>query len=155
MDKFKIENFKTKNPTERFPSFKELDNLKCKKICDEIIMRYGLVCQSSLEMVRIIDSYQEVVEGLSADNESFKLQGFFNHLDIKPEKNVFINWYRYDQIDSILWDDFVENFDYIWYPSADDIDIFDNTFDWILSVKHNGVLKILTDRRVLKYMSPI
>ena len=34
-------------------------------------------------------------------------------------------------------------FDDIWYPDSDDIDIFDQTLSWILTVLHNGDVKIL------------
>ena len=34
-------------------------------------------------------------------------------------------------------------FDDIWYPDADDIDVFDDTVTWILSVAHSGQNKLL------------
>ncbi len=33
-------------------------------------------------------------------------------------------------------------FDDIWYPASDDIDLFDSTLDWILSVSHSGLIDL-------------
>lgn len=39
--------------------------------------------------------------------------------------------------------DLANFFDYIWFPSSDDVDIFDASFDWILSIDHAGFVKLL------------
>lgn len=39
--------------------------------------------------------------------------------------------------------DLTEHFDYIWYPGPDDIEIFDDSLSWILSVDHGGYLRVL------------
>lgn len=47
---------------------------------------------------------------------------------IKPQTNVYINWYRYDQVDEMAFVDLDKCFADIWYPGPDDIDIFDSEF---------------------------
>ncbi|EKO31739.1 hypothetical protein LEP1GSC179_0008 [Leptospira santarosai str. MOR084] len=39
--------------------------------------------------------------------------------------------------------DLINNFDDIWYPSVDDIDIIDMSISWILSVSHFGEIKLI------------
>jgi len=62
-------------------------------------------------------------------------------LGISAEKKVYVNWYRYDNVDEIQFVDLTKYFDDIWYPGLDDIDIFDATFSWILSISHDGAVR--------------
>ena len=64
--------------------------------------------------------------------------GMFSKLGIKHQSHVFLNWYRFDNIDEIEVDGLNTYFADIWYPSTDDIDLFDNTFKWIVSIRHDG-----------------
>jgi hypothetical protein len=49
---------------------------------------------------------------------------------------VFINWYRFDDIDEMRLPDLAEHFADVWLPMAEDPDIFDSTFTWMLSIAH-------------------
>jgi hypothetical protein len=91
----------------------------------------------------LLDQRQSFIESENADSDSFDLRRVFEKLQIKPLDEVFINWYRFDQMDSISFDDLAKYFDDIWYPSADDIDIVDSSLEWILQIDHDGYIKVL------------
>lgn len=61
-------------------------------------------------------------------------------LDIELSSQVLIDWSSQSNIDRLKWDDFTERFHDIWYPSSEDIDVFDESLSWIMSVSHDGVL---------------
>jgi len=80
-------------------------------------------------------------KGINAENEHFDLAAVAKDLGISAEKKVYVNWYRYDNVDEIQFVDLTKYFDDIWYPGPDDIDIFDATFSWILSISHDGAVR--------------
>ena len=65
-------------------------------------------------------------------------------LNIKPNLQVYLNWYSFTDID-ILNIIFLDKYFFdIWYPISDDIDIFDESLNWFLSIRHDGNVVLLT-----------
>jgi len=54
-----------------------------------------------------------------------------------------LNWYRFDKIDELRFVDLCEKFEDIWYPSSDDLDIFDRNMNWLISIEHSGSIRVL------------
>jgi hypothetical protein len=54
--------------------------------------------------------------------------------------NAFLNWYRFDKVDELKFDDLCEVFDDLWYPSSDDLDILNPNINWVVSIEHFGQL---------------
>ena len=75
---------------------------------------------------------------MNSNDENFDLSAALSSMKIKCPENVFVNWYRYDNIDKFNLLDLTRYFDDIWYPELDDVDIFDDSFTWIVSVAHSG-----------------
>lgn len=65
---------------------------------------------------------------------------------------MFINWDRYEEIDEMGLDDLNRYFSDIWYPGSDEVDVFDSSFGWFLSVSPEGYVKVV---RVIDENSPI
>lgn len=143
MDEIKIINFKKTHPDASFPLYRELPVHECTAITDSISRKYDISASISLEFVKMLNKRQKDVESENAESSTFDLRDVFKKLLIQPSDKVYINWYRFDQIDSMSFTDLTNYFDDIWYPSADDIDIFDLSFDWILSIDHAGYIKLL------------
>ncbi len=64
-------------------------------------------------------------------------------LDLEPQEEVYINWDDFTTIVRMRFKDLTEHFHYVWYPGPDDIEIFDDSLSWILSVDHGGYLRVL------------
>jgi hypothetical protein len=60
---------------------------------------------------------------------------------VTSSETIFLNWYRYDDVDEMRLADVTKFFEDIWYPSSDDLDIFDESLRWILSIRHDGEVK--------------
>lgn len=146
MDTIKIQNFAREYPGKDFPSFKSLAAIEAEKIKTIIASKLGVPQDSSsaIDIVKILEEYSSVIPNTNAESDLFNLRSTLLDTDISPKKNVFINWYRFDQIDEIAIDDLSLYFDDIWYPSADYIDIFDDSLSWILSVGYSGEIMITT-----------
>jgi len=144
MERFKIENYLRDHPNGKFPEVTSLAKDAALRLADELKERMGFPqATGRSEMTQLIDKLGLAIDGIRAGQSGFSVRGALASEDIHPDDRVFVNWHQYDEIDQISLSDFDEYFEYIWYPSADDIDIFDSSFAWVLSVSHDGRLKVL------------
>ena len=63
-------------------------------------------------------------------------------LGLEPREEVYVNWDDFATIHRVRFADLAENFDYLWYPGPDDVDIFDESLSWVLSVDHGGYIRV-------------
>ena len=82
-----------------------------------------------------------LVDNVNAEDDDFDWNKVFNRIGIPVPNEVFINFERFNSIDVFLFKDFCKYFGDIWYPAADDIEVFDASFNWIVSVKHYGAVR--------------
>lgn len=144
MEKIKHDNFSNEYPGHDFPEYMSLSKSACSVIAQSIQEKFALAnVTDGLTLVKAIDTLAKPCEVIPNVGEDFKLNSLFNTYGIYAADVVFINWYRYDKIDSIKRDDFTSHFYDIWYPGVDDIDVFDDSLSWILSVNHDGYVKLL------------
>jgi hypothetical protein len=148
MHLIKIKNFESEHPGNRFPWFQSLDAAETRQVRDALTCGFGAQeANGLLGLTEFLDGKAGKVGETSAESDNFDLRDVFRQLGISPLTEVLINWYRFDEIDRMRLEDLAGCFQSIWYPSADDIDIFDSTFSWIVSVSHSGDVKSLLGRR--------
>lgn len=149
MYKSKIENFSNEYPNKSFPWFEFLEPCEAEKYRLKILRKMKMNATTSpAEQVEQLFKHQKNLENVNADTAEFKMEDVFHKLNIKPDEYIFINWYRFDHIDKMKFNDFVEYFDYIWYAGPDDIDIFDKSLKWIVTIDHHGYVRwVLFDER--------
>jgi hypothetical protein len=139
METFKIDLFKNEHKSD-FPHFISLSTEKCLILVDGLLKKYEFANINSLIMLLYSD--KKLLLSIDACKE-FKLIDTLNLLKVNPQTNVYINWYRFDVIDIFNINDIDKYFFDIWYPSSDDIDIFDESLDWIISIRHDGSVSFL------------
>lgn len=146
MQQIKIDNF-VEYYKRTFPPFKELSEDECKELRNRIATRLkALSAFDSLDLVRLLAEQEgRHLQPLPLDGD-VGFQEVILEGGIEPRGLVYLNWYRYDDIDQISFDELNKYFFDIWYPSSDDLDIFDESLDWILSISHNGEAKLITLR---------
>lgn len=144
MDKLKIDNFSKIHREIDFPKYVSLDSVSAKKIQFLIAEKLKLEdCSDGLSLVKKIDARGALCEGINAEDEQFSLSEAISLAGLISSELVYVNWYRYDDIDKLCLNDFDKYFDDLWYPDLDDIDIFDDSLTWIMSVLHSGQIKVL------------
>ncbi len=144
MEQVKIDNFARENPEDTFPKYITLDSRSCADISSALSERLRLDASAdSMALVNEVDRLGEICKGLNYDDDNFDLKKVLSFLGISWPEYVFINWYRYDSIDKMMLFDLANHFEDVWYPDVDDIDIFDETFTWVLSLTHYGQVKFL------------
>jgi hypothetical protein len=144
MESFKIENFQRHNAGADFPWFETLLPHECASLKTRLVDRLGLVTSTdSLPLVQRLNDISSVVRVFSPVGAVLDLAAIFHSLGITPSATVLINWYRFDQIDRMKFSDLCHNLEDVWYPAADDIDIFDTSLHWIISLTHYGKIRIV------------
>ena len=143
MEHFKIEHFRKENGGASFPYFESLSKSENEEIrlqvCEALGFPPNLV---GALLATQIAQLQSNVEGVDAENEDFDLKALAKSVGISVQEKVFVNWHQFDKIDKLSFENLATFFGDIWYPSSDDIDIFDLSFSWIISITHDGEIQI-------------
>lgn len=75
--------------------------------------------------------------------EDFALLPTLAALGIAPLPELFLNWARFEEVDAFQTADVARYFDDLWYPVADDLDLFDASLSWVVSIRHDGVVSFI------------
>lgn len=143
MERFKIEHFEHDRQGESFPEFHTLDSNELLRIRTELARTIGLdETAEPLVLIKSLLDASHPVEEFDALREGFQLSSLAEHLDLNPDRIIYINWDRLATVDRMEFEDLSKYFHDIWYPSADDIEVFDDTLSWILFVHHSGTIAL-------------
>ena len=144
MEPFKIEHYEREFGVGTFIPFRHLSANEASSIFQILKRRLELPEEfDGLQVVRIISQRGTFVYEFNADQDDFDLKQVMNYLNLNVGDKVFVNWYRFDNIDEFRTDDLIKKFSDIWYPSSDDIYVFDSSMNWILSIDHGGYIQIV------------
>ena len=60
--------------------------------------------------------------------------------------HLYVCWDYFYAIDRFDYNDIVKYFSDIWYPSVDDIIIFDDSYKVCMMIRHDGVIYLLNKK---------
>ena len=135
MDQIKLENFRKEYGFE-MPIVRSLSNDECLKLREKLLHKFSL---DDIDEFFKIDKFSKL-DGFNANEENFDLNALFNELNVATPNEICINFNKFESIDILRFDDLDKFFSDIWYPSLDDIEIFDINLSFIFSVRHYGVI---------------
>ena len=139
MDQIKLENF-PKEYGIKMPIIRSLPAGECLKIRENLLHKFSL---NDIDEFFKIDKFSRL-DGFNADEAIFDLNTAFSKLDIATPNEICINFNKFESIDILHFDDLSKFFSDIWYPSLDDIEIFDINLSFIISVRHYGAIYYFT-----------
>lgn len=73
----------------------------------------------------------------------FKLCDVVVSCVLSLSSDVFLNWGNFEAVDVISLESLSMFFYDIWFPSADDIYLYDESFSWVLNITHYGTVLFL------------
>ena len=135
MDQIKLENFRKEHGFE-IPIVRSLSNDECLKIRENLLHKFSL---DDIDEFFKIDKFSKL-DSFNADEANFDLKAIFRKLNIATPNKICINFNKFESIDILHFDDLSKFFSDIWYPSLDDIEIFDINLSFIFSVRHYGAI---------------
>ena len=139
MDQIKLENFRKEHGFE-MPIIRSLSPDECLKIIENLLHKFSL---DDIDEFFKIDKCNKL-DGFNANEEKFDLKAAFSELGIATPNEICINFNKFENIDILRFDDLFKFFSDIWYPSLDDIEIFDINLSFIFSVRHYGAIYYFT-----------
>ena len=135
MDQIKLENFR-KEYGFKLPIIRSLSAAECLEIRENLLYKFSL---QNIDEFFKIDKFSRL-DGFNADEENFDFKTAFSELGIAMPNEICINFNKFESIDILRFDDLSKFFSDIWYPSLDDIEIFDINLSFIISVRHYGAI---------------
>jgi hypothetical protein len=144
MNDAKIENYERQHGVGTFIPFRHLSKEDAATVFRLLKRRLELPDDAEgLRVVEVVEAKSFTLDGVNAEREDFDLKHVLRQLQFDVPDIVYLNWNRFDDIDEIRVTDLFRAFDDLWYPSADDLDIFDTKLNWILSIAHYGAVSAL------------
>lgn len=137
MEAFKLVNFQHEHNT-NMPIVRSIEGSECEAVCRSLFRNWHV--NTLEEFFKKEEQEFVLVDNVNAEDDDLDWNKVFNSIGIPVPNEVFINFERFNNIDVFLFKDFCKYFDDIWYPAADDIEVFDSSFNWIVSVKHYGAV---------------
>ena len=135
MDQIKLENFRKEHGFD-MPIIRSLSSDECLKIREKLLHKFGL---KNIDEFFKIDKFNKL-DGFNADEANFDLKTAFSELSIATPNEICINFNKFENIDILHFDDLSKFFSDVWYPSLDDIEIFDINLSFIVLVRHYGAI---------------
>lgn len=143
MDAERQKRFEVNHPGESLPRLRRLDEAETRAIRDGLKKRLNLSTSTDgLVMVKTVESLLDYLPNTDAEQDNFDLVNELKSLNISASATVLLNWHQFDDVDEFDLQTLSARFQDIWYPGADDVDVFDRTLTWILSIRHDGVVGI-------------
>lgn len=81
------------------------------------------------------------ISDINAEDDGFQFCKLFTHLNVSPPLDINIIWDIKDNyMDSIPLTVFSQYFDDIWYPGADDIILYNQAYQYLIFIRHDGCI---------------
>jgi len=135
----KIVDFQKKHG-QAFPPFRHIAGTDASALEVRLLSRLGLD-SSATQAVQWsqLDSRLRGVAGFNANETGFRLEKVFEQLGIHPSHAVYVAWSNEPgNIDEMPFEQLCRIFSDVWWPSADDIDLFDDSLSWFVRIDHDG-----------------
>lgn len=143
MNTFKVENFKRENPKMDFPWYETLDITSLDTLKEKVSSALSLSKEFNFdELIALLRSFETFERDINASDADFNMLKLLESKNIKPNDTIYVNWYRFDEVDRMKVKELSKYFSDIWYPSSDDIEIFDDSYSWFTSISHSGEVTV-------------
>jgi len=135
--------FRERGSIGEFPSFDVLQRKECETVKSRILKSFSV--DAHLDKYKAtfeIRSKSELALG-NFDEATLALEGFLRYAIGYISSDIYLNFCHFDEINRMKFSDFATYFSDIWFPGADDLDIFDVTFSWIIQFGHENEIFLL------------
>ena len=146
MQAFKLQHFAAAHPQDAFPSFTTITNEEIERLREHLCQAADIGTATDWgDLYKYLLNQAEHIKTPNAEDESrFNLDAVLKSLGILPDESVYVAWDpRRADVDRMAFADLSRYFDWIWYPASDDIEIFDESFAWLVFVDHEGQLSVV------------
>ena len=149
MEDFKKDNFYRAYPGEEYPSYNICSEEEARLLLEKICEKYSCSFEMPLALNSQVIKRSRILDFCNADDDEFSLEEVFERLSITPNDNIYISWLRLENVYTFNFKILCKRWDDIWYPAIDDIELFDDSFSWLIGINHHGYIILVnhTDPR--------
>jgi len=112
-----------------------------------------LVESSAMELAKFLHlaltkaSHEELFKFDAADEDAPQVREWFRILPIRADDRSIIVWPADRAAIRVFFGDFVDYYDELWYPAADDVWVTNDERSWILELDHEEVFRFFARGR--------
>lgn len=142
MKAFKIALFEQEHACP-FPVYRSLSAAEGRALQARLASQLGLTVPATAGAFEGALASRQTYYAEANAAEGFALLPTLAALSIAPQPELFLNWAQFEAVDAFQTTDVAHYFDDLWYPVADDIDMFDARLNWVVSIRHDGVVSFI------------
>jgi len=142
MKEFKIRNWQGQFPGKPLPVYTALSQDEASELGIELAKRFRISYTSEDAAFTELFRRSNEVPEIYLEGEVTPLSSVFSRCAITPRESLFVQWRMFREVDRFKTRDLENDFYSIWYPSSDDIEIFDSTMEWVLFISHHGSVSL-------------
>lgn len=131
--------------TNRLESISELkqkyticDSIQAQKVCTDIQTKFFSDQEAIKPHLQPLTQKKDISEVTSDE-----VKGYLMSLGIRDDEKIWLIWIPLRAGISILFRDFVEYYDDLWYPSSDDVWLTDTLMSWLIEFDHEEVITFI------------
>ena len=148
MENYKIELWEGEVPNIEILKKESIE--KCKiKLCSNFFRKKinEPECRNFYELFSKYEKYISDIENIKNIDFYFLLRKC--NKGVFP-KYLYLDFGNFEKIYKISAEDFIRNINNIWYPSSDDLSIFNELCNWVLTIHHEGSMGCATPNDIVK-----
>lgn len=118
------------------PHVEHLSREDCERLRECVASTLGLPSSvGGASLVKILREKQRPT-GMLITDVNFSLTRAFEDLNLRPKLSLYRNWAQFNLIDRFKSRFICRHIQDLLYPGGDDIDLFDESFSWVVSVDY-------------------
>lgn len=146
MEQFKFDFFKKEHSSQTM-NVVTLSKAECDKVFASFCSAYNMEKQERNQVFDIIQDKGIPVNFTNAEDKNFDLSCLISeNCKRQLPTHLYVCWDYFYAIDRFDFNDIVKYFSDIWYPSVDDIIIFDDSYKVCMMIRHDGVIYLLNKK---------
>ena len=146
MEQFKFDFFKKEHSSQTM-NVVTLSKAECDKVFASFCSAYNMEKQERNQVFDIIQDKGIPVNFTNAEDKNFDLSCLISeNCKRQLPTHLYVCWDCFYAIDRFDYNDIVKYFSDIWYPSVDDIIIFDDSYNVCMMIRHDGVIYLLNKK---------
>jgi hypothetical protein len=126
MQSYKVRHFENHNPGKRFPDFRS--------VSPEEANTYRTAINHLTKPIL----HPALLDDVNALDDDFDLLDVWKKGQIVPADDLLLSFDVLGSVDEMHRKDLERCFGDIWYPTSDDLFVFDRSAEWALFVDHDG-----------------
>lgn len=131
--------FLEKNPDKPFLVYKKIIGRRASITFETLCSNFDVEAfKENIDAINQVVSKGKFLKVI--DESTFSLNEYFEHIPTKIPDTVFLNYGDMSEFYEVSTESLNFFFDDVYFPGADDIEIFDASCSWLFSINHDNYL---------------